>query len=140
MNNIKHTFYSNVNDEGELQRNVRQQIKELLPYYKNERIEITVQKLRSKRSLKQNRLFWVYVTIIANELGYEKEQMKEIISYKFLKRERVDERTGEIFEYIESTTKLNKTDFADMVNSLIRWAAETLHIVLPLPDQQLTID
>mgnify|MGYP006316798197 FL=1 len=85
-------------------------------------------------------MFWVYVTIIANELGYEKEQMKEIISYKFLKRERVDERTGEIFEYIESTTKLNKTDFADMVNSLIRWAAETLHIVLPLPDQQLTID
>jgi len=139
MRDIKHTFYSNVTG-GKLQRNVSQQIVDLLPSYEGKRVEITIQRLKSTRSAQQNRLWWLYMGIIGSELGYTKDECHEIFKYKLLKRERVDERTGEVFEYLGSTTKLNKTEFAELVNELIRYCAETLQIILPLPNTQLEIE
>ena len=132
---MKLTYYSNIKD-GKLQKNVSLQIAEDIKHFEGKRIEITIQKLKSTRSQAQNRLWWLYVTIIAKEIGYDKSEMHEILKFKFLKKEKVDERTGEVFEYISSTTKLNKSDFSDMVTDLIRYAAETFDIVLPLPGEQ----
>ena len=132
---MKLAYYSNVKD-GKLQKNVSLQIAEEIKHFEGKRVEITVQKLKSTRSTQQNRLWWLYVTIIAKEIGYDKNEMHEILKFKFLKKEKVDERTGEIFEYIGSTAKLNKSDFADMVTDLIRYAAETFDIILPLPGEQ----
>jgi hypothetical protein len=132
---MKLTYYSNVKD-GQLQKNVRLQIAEEVKHFEGKRVEVTIEKLKSTRSVQQNRLWWLYVSIISKEVGYSKEEMHEILKFKFLKREKVDEKTGEVFEYIGSTIKLNKTDFADMVNDLIRYAAETFNIVLPLPGEQ----
>lgn len=101
-------------------------------------VEIIVQKKRLVRSLQQNKLWWLYVTILSNELGYEKEEMHEICKFKFLKRERVIEKTGEIIEYLESTTRLTRTEFSEVVEALIRWAA-SMGIVLPEPNQQLEL-
>jgi hypothetical protein len=67
--------------------------------------DVIVKAKSKNRSTQQNRYYWMLVTIIANELGYSREEMHSIIGYKFLKREKVDEKTGEVFEYIESTTK-----------------------------------
>ena len=136
---VKHTFYSNVTG-GKLQRNVSQQIVDLLPSYESKRVEITIQRLKSTRSVQQNRLWWLYINIISKDLGYTKDECHEILKYKLLKREKVDEKTGEIFEYLGSTTSLGKSEFADLVNELIRFCAETLGIVLPLPSEQLTIE
>lgn len=130
------TYYSNVND-GRLQKNVSTQIANELKEFEGKRVEIKIQKLKSTRSNQQNRLWWLYVNIISKEIGYTKDELHEILKYKFLKRSKVDEDTGEIFEYLGSTTKLNKTDFANMVNELIRWAAETFNIILPLPGEQM---
>jgi len=132
---MKLTYYSNVKD-GKLQKNVSLQIAEEIKHFEGKRVEITIEKLKSTRSNQQNRLWWLYVTIIAKEIGYDKSEMHEILKFKFLKKEKVDEKTGEVFEYIGSTAKLNKTDFADMVNDLIRYAAETFDIILPLPGEQ----
>lgn len=132
---MKLTYYSNVKD-GKLQKNVSLQIAEEVKHFEGKRVEITIQKLKSTRSAQQNRLWWLYVTIMAKEVGYTKEEMHEILKFKFLKKEKVDEKTGEIFEYIGSTTKLSKSEFADMVTDLIRFAAETFNIVLPLPGEQ----
>lgn len=101
-------------------------------------IEIVVQKKRNVRSLQQNKLWWLYVTILSDELGYEKDEMHDILKFKFLKRERVVEKTGEIIPYLESTTRLTRTEFADVVDAVIRWAAE-MNIVLPSPNEQLSI-
>lgn len=131
----KLTYYSSVK-EGRLQKNVSKTILSDLSHFEGRRVEITIQKLKSSRSLQQNRLWWLYVTIIAKEIGYTKEELHEILKFKFLKREKVDEKTGEVFEYLESTTKLGKSDFADMVNDLIQWSAETFGISLPLPNEQ----
>lgn len=136
---IKLTYFSDVKD-GKLQRNVSQQIVDLLPHYEGKRVEITIQRLKSTRSVQQNRLWWLYMNIISKELGYTTDECHEIFKLKLLRREKIDERTGEVFEYSGSTAKLNKSDFADLVNELIRFCAEHLSIILPLPNEQLTIE
>lgn len=132
-------YYSNVSNEGKLQKNVSEKIALELKEFSGKRVEITIEKLKSTRSSRQNRLWWLYMTILSKEVGYTKDEMHEICKFKFLKREKVDEKTGEVFEYIGKSSKLTKSEFADMTTDLIRWASETFNIVLPLPDEQMEI-
>lgn len=101
-------------------------------------VEIVVQKKRMVRSVQQNRLWWLYVTILSEDLGYEKSEMHDILKFKFLKRERVIEKTGEIIPYLESTTRLSRSEFSEVVESVIHWAVE-MNIILPEPNQQLEL-
>lgn len=133
---MKLTYYTSINDSGEMQRNTAAQIKEEIKHFRGKRVEISIQKLKSKRSDRQNRLYWLYVNIISKELGYTKEELHEIIKMKFLKREKVHEATGEVFPYLGSAAILNKLEFADFVTDLIRWSAECFNIVLPLPGEE----
>ena len=136
---MKLQYYSNVKD-GQLQNNVRQLIAKELKHFEGKRVEITIQKLKSTRSIQQNRLYWLYVTMIANELGYDKEEMHEIIKYKFLLTEKVHEATGEVMPHIKSTAKLSISEFMDLINGLIQWASQSFSIVLPEPNQQAEMD
>lgn len=93
-----------------------------------------------KRSLPQNKLLHVYIGIMAKELGYDRDDMKEIIKYKFLLSERVDENTGEVFKYVKDTSKLSKEECTDLIESLIRWASEQFAVVLYSPGEQTRFD
>ena len=135
---MKLEYYSEVKN-GHLSKSVRNKIASELLQFEGKRVEIRIEKLKSKRSIQQNRYWWLAMTILGNELGYSKEETHELMKFKFLKRERVIEKTGEILEYIESTTTLNKSDFADMVTDMVRWAA-SMGIVIPLPGEQLETD
>lgn len=137
MNKIE--LYSNV-VEGRLQQNISKLIKYQLPGFNGSRVHIVIDKVKSKRSVQQNRLLWLYYGILSKELGYHSDEIHEIVKYKFLKREKFDEKTGECFDYIGSTAKLNKTEFGELVDRLIQWSAETFSIVLPLPNTQIDID
>lgn len=132
-------YYSNVKD-GKMQRNTALQISNDVKHFEGKRIHITIEKLKSKRSTQQNKFYWVLVTILASEIGYDKLEMHDLIKFKFLRTEKVFEKTGEIFEYLKSTTELNKTDFADFIGNLQRWSAETFNVILPDAGQQLEID
>lgn len=132
-------YFSNIKD-GKMQRNTALQIANDIKHFEGKRIHLTIEKLKSKRSTQQNKFYWVLVTILANEIGYDKMEMHDLIKFKFLRTEKVFEKTGEIFEYLKSTTELNKTDFADFIGSLQRWSAETFNVILPDPGQQLEID
>lgn len=135
---MKLEYYSEVKN-GHLSKSVRNKIASELLQFEGKRVEIRIEKLKSKRSIQQNRYWWLAMTILGNELGYSKEETHELMKFKFLKRERVIEKTGEILEYIESTTTLSKTDFADMVTDMVRWAA-SMGIIIPLPGEQLETD
>jgi len=135
---MKLEYHSNVK-QGQLQMNVRKQIAKELKHFEGKRVEIKIQKLQSIRSIQQNRYWWVCMTILSNETGYTKEEIHEISKFKFLKREKVVEKTGEILPYIESTTKLKVSEFADLVSELQRWASETLNVYLPSPNEQIDL-
>lgn len=101
--------------------------------------EVTICKKSKHRSTQQNRWWWSCINILSNHLGYSKDTMHEICKYKFLKRELVDEKTGEVFEYLKSTTELTTTEFSVLIESFIQWSAETFNCVLPYPNEQITL-
>jgi len=102
-------------------------------------VTITIKKTVSKRSVRQNRYWWLCMKILGQELGYDTEMMHEIAKMKLCKRTAVDERSGETFDYLKSTTAYNKTEFAELVSQLQIWAADSLGVVLPDPNSQLEI-
>lgn len=133
-------FFTSVDENGKMQRNTSGQIAVEVAMYKKKRIKITIDIVKSNRSQQQNRLWWLYMTILSKEIGYTKEETHDICKFKFLKREKVIEATGEILPYLQSTTKLSKSEFSDMTSELIRWAAETFNIILPLPNTQIDME
>lgn len=136
--NLKLTYISTVTN-GKLSKASSKEIAADLINFEGKKVEITLSKAGSKRSLMQNALYWVYVTILASEIGYTKNEMHEIIKFKFLKREKVNEKTGEVMQYLDSTTKLTKSDFADFIADLQRWAVESLNVLLPEPGKQIEL-
>lgn len=132
-------YFGTVNQDGSLHINNREDfMNEVAQKFTGKDVEITICKKQNVRSTQQNRLWWLYMGMISKELGYSKDEMHDICKFKFLKREKVIERTGEIVEYLETTTRLTRTEFGEMVDKLISWAAE-FKIELPQPNQQLEI-
>lgn len=135
---MKFSYYSQVTN-GKLLEHVSKQIKNDLKAFEGKRVEIHIEKLRSKRSIVQNRAYWLYVGILSDELGYSKDELHEVIKFKFLKKENVFEKTGEIYGRLGSTTELSKSEFASFIGELIRWASSDLGIILPELGQQLDL-
>ena len=61
-----------------------------LSKFEGKDIVIKIREVEVGRSMEQNALYWKWVDIMANELGYEKQQMSMLIKYKFLQRETVN--------------------------------------------------
>ena len=126
-------YFSNVVG-GKLQPNTTKRIVEDLKQHEGHRVHITIDRHKPKRTLPQNAFWHMHVGIIAKDLGYDPDEMKAIIKCKFLKRQKVDERTGELFDYIAETRTLNKMEFMELIDKTMRWASETFGIVLPDPE------
>ena len=116
--------------KGNLILNNKQQFKDQLVELEGKEVVIKITERNNNRTKDQNSLFWKWVEIISNETGYTKEETKELISYKFLKRERVDEE-GYTETYLRGTSTLNKKEFNNFMNELSFWSNSTLNITLP---------
>ena len=92
-------------------------------------IIFTLKENKDFRTNQQNKLWWKYMQIMGNELGYNKDEMHDICKLKFLKRERVED--GIKVEYLKSTAQLTKKEFKKLVDEVIIWAAKTFSINLP---------
>ena len=92
-------------------------------------IVFTLSENKDFRTNSQNKLWWKYMHILGQELGYTKNEMHDICKLKFLKRERVED--GIKVEYLKSTAQLTKKEFKKLVDDVIIWAAQTFSINLP---------
>jgi hypothetical protein len=138
-------YYSDVKD-GKLQTNVRELIKENLVYFNDKRIEITIKKIKSKRSLKQNNYLHALFTIFAKELTvltgqqYTMMTIKNMCKLKFALIDVVNQESGEIIgQDIKATSSMNKTELSEFVENIIRYAAEMFKIILPYPNENMKI-
>lgn len=122
--------------DGKLKNINRKRLASELAIFEGKNIKLTIELKKSNRSLEQNKYWWVLMGILGSSLGYSKEEIHELMKFKFLKREKVIETTGEILPYIASTTSLNKSDFADMISQMQQWSAE-MGIRLPDAGEQL---
>lgn len=134
----EYTFYSDCKN-GALQPNIAELFSTAIKSFEGKRIEIFICKVKSKRSLRQNSYFHSCIAILAKEFGYRADEMKDIIKYKFLLKEKIDEKTGEVFKYVGETHKLSVEDFFELQERLIQFAAE-YNIILPLPLEQIDLN
>ena len=73
------------------------------------KVEVEITETPDIRTNKQNKLWWSWMKIIGNELGYSKNEIHDILKYKFLLREEIND--GETTQHLKSTATLTKTEF-----------------------------
>jgi len=137
--NFDYTFthVDKVNSDGSISK--PNTFKREIKYFAGMEVEITVRKKRAKRSNEQNALYRAYVKLLSEATGYSADETHSILGYKFRLCEKVDEDSGEVFNYIKSTTQLNKLEFADHLTEIQRWCEDTFKFRLPNPGEQWQI-
>ena len=101
-----------------------------LKIFEGEEVEIRIRVRSNNRSNEQNSLYWKWIEILSNDLGYTKTELHELIKYKFLKRESKN-KDGETTVVIKSTSTLTIKEFNDFMNDILYWSNNTLEISLP---------
>ena len=121
------TFFGKI-EAGKLLLNNRKKFDSFLLSLKNCQIEIRIRKYRKKRSLNQNSLYWMWLQIISENLGYDVEELHDSLKAMFL----ID-RSKKI-PLVRSTTVLTTIEFGQYLDKVERQAGE-LGISLPHPEE-----
>lgn len=105
-------------------------------------VEIAVTIRRATRSLQQNAYFWgVVIQALSEHTGYLPDEVHQFLKAKFIpKRLAIADGNGEVVdEYVlgGSTRKMNTIEFGEYMETIRRWAAETLDLVIPDPSEGL---
>jgi len=105
----------------------------LLTFQLGDSVEVTVQKPKKDRTNKQNAYYWgVVLDYIADYTGFETyevhEEMKRMFNPKPSKFNPEVTVGG-------TTTKLTTDEFNEYIEKIIRWAAMTLGVVIPDPNE-----
>lgn len=99
-------------------------------------VDITIRKHKSKRSNEQNRFYWkIVVGILADEFGYEPDEMHCVLREKFL---RIHDDKHPDFVIAKSTTKLSTVEFIEYIEKIQRWASIEYQIYIPNPEKILS--
>lgn len=100
-------------------------------------MQVEIREYRRDRSLAQNRLMWMWHTIIGKELGYDPEEIHDMVKVRVLgvERKSVQSDHGEMVELIvpKSTAKLKVAEMTKFLEA-VELLASSLGIVLPHPD------
>ena len=88
--------------------------------------------LPNRRSLNQNALYWRWIDVLGGELGYDKEDMHEVLMRKLLTPNIVVDLDGVEHEKY-STKRLTKEQMTEYMDGVTRVAAE-MGISLPHPE------
>lgn len=104
---------------------------------------ITIERKHAHRSQQQNRYWWgVCVHLVSEHTGYHPEEIHELAKQMFLpKAVALADGNGEVVgEYVlgGSTVRLNRLEFGEFIERFRQWAAETLGVVIPNPDGELS--
>lgn len=113
--------------------NNKEQFNKQLIELEGKDVVIKIIERNNKRTNDQNSLFWNWIKILSDYTGYTKEEMKEMVCYKFLKRERVDNE-GYTETYLQGTSTLSKKEFNEFMNDVSVWSNTTFNISLPSND------
>ena len=104
-----------------------------LASFEGKKIELTLRKSSSQRSLKANAYYWgVVVKLIADHCGYDSDEMHEALKYKFLSNHLEDEKG---LTKIKSSASLSVDEFINYTNQVVIWAARDLQVFIPSPHE-----
>ena len=95
------------------------------------RYDVSISQHRNKRSVPQNRLYFLWLNCISAETGNEVEELHDYFKDNFLTRRVVV--FGEERNAATSTTKLNTSEFTAFLDKVQQFAAGE-GIILPNPE------
>ena len=93
-----------------------------------ELFELTIKPYKKNRSLEQNALYWKWMMICADELGYTKEGMHQTFMRELLAPIIIDTPSGDVMEY--STRKLNVKEMSSYMEQ-VSFTAVAYGVKLP---------
>jgi hypothetical protein len=143
--NIAPEFLGFVDDEGHFALDDRAGFLAHAATLKGHEVTVTITRRRRKRSLAQNRWLWgVAMPLIADHCGDDAHE-HERLHYDLLS---VRYGTTAISPLVpnapprivpaKTSSQLTTVEFSDYMDWLVRYAADTLGVVLPLPDDVAT--
>jgi len=127
--------------EGTISKDDVEKIIDTFSFLRNGKYFIRIETSRGKRTLQQNKLFWLYVSCLADQYGWSKDSMKTYLCNRFCKKKYTypNKETGEVMESeaVCSTTELNTKQFSTMIENIRQFAHDELHVNLPLPEDKV---
>ena len=102
--------------------------------------EVIIKEHKTTRSLEQNSLYWIWVGILADELGYTKDSLHDALRDALLEPVSfIDVRSGETKSRLRSTTELSVKEFTAYLEAVEVFASDFAGCVLPRPEEQYAI-
>ena len=133
-------------ENGRLKSN-RGVISRVIEQFNGKEISITIKLNRKRRSGKQNSYYWAVIVpiwkdILYNEWGefYSSADTHEFLKYNCNYQEKVNEGTGEVIRVSKSTQSNTTTDQELFHEHARKLAYDMFDAVIPLPNEQLTIE
>lgn len=146
----KISFKFDISEDGKVSKiHQKQYFNDFLKQFAGKSVKVTVEKWKKQRSLNQNNYYWGCVLPFVIDgmvgVGYPKSELSTILVHdflkaKFVKKEVVNEQTGEVISMIGSTSALTTTDMMDYIDDIKKWASEFLGIYIPDPMEQSTLN
>lgn len=125
-------FAATVNEGGRLAIEQPSAFRAYVSRLKGKRVEVIVRRYLEQRTSEANRYYWgIVVPILAEELGYEKQEAHEVLAMRFL---RIEDCPITGAPRRKRTPDTDTKEFSDYTDSCIRLAAE-LGIHIPSADE-----
>lgn len=93
-------------------------------------VEVTIQQVHKDPTKAMMGYYWVICKLAADESGYTKEEIDEMICRECLLRNREMKD-----QYVESKANLTDQEFSDLIDFAKNWVAINLGVVAPPPNQ-----
>jgi hypothetical protein len=122
--------------EGKLFVDKPESFKQHLLALNGKRVQVTVEKIKHKRTNNQNQYYWgVVVKLIAQHTGHDPEQVHEALKEMFSPKWYMPESQGTMVGVPTSTTRLDTLGFVEYTEKCRMWASEFLGLNVPLPGE-----
>ena len=114
----------------------RHELRDKIPKLDDGYYRIKIDKWKDSRSLDQNALYWSWLSIIGEDLGYYKEEIHEEMIRMFAPTYTLRGLDGKPKQKKLTTSKMKVNQMHEFMNRVDQFAAEQ-GIVLPQPDDKL---
>ena len=94
---------------------------------------VTINRIKSHRTIPQNKLYRLWLNLIAEETGHSENDLHAYFKAVFLEKQ-YKVLFNEEVEIEASTTRLSRKEFTTFLDNIYLFAIEKLEMILPKPD------
>ena len=129
--NILYLYNKVVN--GKLIQNNQELFNKFIKKFEDDtELEFIIREVKDTRSLKLNRTYWLYLTMIEEHTGINKDDIHDLFKDKYLATmKRILHQN--ILTHT-STSNLNNKEFCEYLEKIKQFCSEDLNLVLPDPE------